>query len=349
MPSGGDDDNITEQSVNSQCAYINTNNDVGSIVDAIHPHSHMAQELGRSGSHRDQTSGWIAGMNSINETIHEHHSLVSDSNHDHIFPVFDRQLNSSNDNIQMDLTTGNSKINLRQLDDERSLSYYMRTCERRSNQRGDNYIDTGGSQRNSVACEVDRTTSSNSNKSSDRNGYCNPSVEEIPKDSSRYVDGLAFWTHKMNDYDDGSSPSPVARISERKEDTNLRNFDAVDHTASTTNRSSKNHPPNMVGAVSSKMIQVAPGEYMRLRGAQETWKAVQQDFYIPGTCICCQETLFCIQDAVFVLCPICDVVSPSQPGKILISNGYNGGVGLGFVIDELIQWQTEILSSRTQK
>lgn len=96
-----------------------------------------------------------------------------------------------------------------------------------------------------------------------------------------------------------------------------------------------------IGAVNCKMIEIAPGEYMRLRGAQETWKAIQDDFYIPCSCICCDLTLFCIQDATYVLCPVCQVVSSMEQ-----IDGYNGGVGLGFTMDELAQWQNEILQER---
>ena len=95
------------------------------------------------------------------------------------------------------------------------------------------------------------------------------------------------------------------------------------------------------GATKCKMIEVAPGEFMRLRGARETWKAIQDDFYLPCACICCELTLFCIQDATYVLCPECQVVNPLE--KI---DGYDGGVGLGFTIEELAEWQNDIVMNR---
>jgi hypothetical protein len=75
-----------------------------------------------------------------------------------------------------------------------------------------------------------------------------------------------------------------------------------------------------------KMIEVVPGQYMQLRGAQETWKVIQYDEYIPCECVSCDLTLFCIQDATYVLCPTCQVISPL--GKL---DEYDGGVGLGFI------------------
>lgn len=95
------------------------------------------------------------------------------------------------------------------------------------------------------------------------------------------------------------------------------------------------------GATKCKMIEIAPGEFMRLRGAHETWMAIQNDFYLPCACFCCDLTLFCIQDATYVLCPVCQVVNPLE--KI---DGYDGGVGLGFTIEELAEWQNDIVTER---
>jgi len=76
-------------------------------------------------------------------------------------------------------------------------------------------------------------------------------------------------------------------------------------------------------------IEVAPGEFLRLRGAVETSDAIQNDFYIPAECICCDQTLLCIQDADYVLCPDCRVVVPLRP----VNERSNGGVGLGCKLD----------------
>jgi hypothetical protein len=89
-----------------------------------------------------------------------------------------------------------------------------------------------------------------------------------------------------------------------------------------------------------KTVEVSPGVFLRLRGAEETWKAIHTDNYVPCSCICCEGTIFSIDDAVFVLCPLCDAVSPIQ--GILADVGYDGGVGLGFSLEELGQWQREI-------
>jgi hypothetical protein len=105
----------------------------------------------------------------------------------------------------------------------------------------------------------------------------------------------------------------------------------------------------------NKTIEVAPGEYMKLRGSEETWRAVCNDFYMPCTCKVCTETIFCISDADFVLCPTCRVVSLMADLQDVnchrnhygnINNKSDGGVGLGFTMKDLAAWQIEIAESR---
>jgi hypothetical protein len=89
---------------------------------------------------------------------------------------------------------------------------------------------------------------------------------------------------------------------------------------------------------SCPMIEVAPGKLMQLRGADETWHAIHNDFYSPCMCVCCEQTLFCIKNAAYVLCPACRVISPMEhrPGES------EGGVGLGFTMENLAQWQNDM-------
>jgi hypothetical protein len=73
-------------------------------------------------------------------------------------------------------------------------------------------------------------------------------------------------------------------------------------------------------------IEISPGLYATLRGADETQSAAQDGFLIHPNCIVCNSRISCIADADFVLCPRCKVISPSGTTK---TNGV-GGVGLGF-------------------
>ena len=92
-----------------------------------------------------------------------------------------------------------------------------------------------------------------------------------------------------------------------------------------------------------KSIEVLPGQFLRLRGADETWRAIACDFYMPCACVCCSLTLFCVQDACFVLCPDCRVISPMEG---IAYEGHEGGVGLGFTMEELAKWQEDLERER---
>jgi hypothetical protein len=92
-------------------------------------------------------------------------------------------------------------------------------------------------------------------------------------------------------------------------------------------------------AQSLTTIEIFPGVHARLRGADETWNAIENDYYMPAECICCESTIFCIQNADYVLCPDCRVVSRMES----ISYRGTGGVGLGFKYEDLARWQGAIL------
>jgi len=94
-----------------------------------------------------------------------------------------------------------------------------------------------------------------------------------------------------------------------------------------------------------RMIEIFPGTHVRLRGADETWSAIRSDFYMPAVCLDCDVTVFCIEDAEFILCPHCRVISPLE-NSVLSKPVGEGGVGLGFTFEQLSRWQEEILQLR---
>jgi hypothetical protein len=112
------------------------------------------------------------------------------------------------------------------------------------------------------------------------------------------------------------------------------------------------------GVVSRTMVEIAPGLNVRLRGAEETRDCIGLFFFMPCTCLGCSQELCCIQDAAFVLCPACRVVSPldntgccSEESNSTFSSTttgfqHQGGVGLGFTFDNLTKWQPEIIQRR---
>jgi hypothetical protein len=108
-------------------------------------------------------------------------------------------------------------------------------------------------------------------------------------------------------------------------------------------RSSIHHPAEHVTqGPEQKMVEISPDVWVRLRGADETWACIEQDYFCPVTCFGCTLELCCIQDADFVLCPVCRVVSPMNG----LGVREDGGVGLGFTFDDLAKWQSEILAAR---
>lgn len=84
------------------------------------------------------------------------------------------------------------------------------------------------------------------------------------------------------------------------------------------------------GASNAPLIEVCPGVFLKLRGSSETWHALQAGRVVKTNCHVCERRLWCIQDAEFVLCPDCRVVSPIE-GRAGIQGG---GLGLGLRTDE---------------
>lgn len=62
-------------------------------------------------------------------------------------------------------------------------------------------------------------------------------------------------------------------------------------------------------------IEVAPGQYMPLRGSSETMAAVESGIARTVTCMACQATLRCVPDAELVVCPDCRLLSPLPAEK----------------------------------
>jgi hypothetical protein len=90
-------------------------------------------------------------------------------------------------------------------------------------------------------------------------------------------------------------------------------------------------------------IEIQPGVYERLRGSEETLRAIETGHVTICDCLVCNSCLVTIGDAEFVLCPDCKVVSPivlsdndsshehtkRHYGRELEEPSVRGGVGLG--------------------
>jgi hypothetical protein len=87
------------------------------------------------------------------------------------------------------------------------------------------------------------------------------------------------------------------------------------------------------------MILVTPGQWIRWRGADETWRAIQHDEYEPCLCLECGHHLFCMSDAWLVLCPHCYSISPLEANDAGKSVRPEAGIGLGFTLETLFEVQ----------
>jgi hypothetical protein len=140
----------------------------------------------------------------------------------------------------------------------------------------------------------------------------------------------SFW--------DSSKPRTTTTTSSRDRLKAATAAAAAAAPISTTMPTTKMAPYN--SSLSTTMtIEVAPGLSVRLRGADETWRAIQTDQYQPCTCLECNANMFCIQDAWLVLCPTCRVASPVN---VSVNTNRDGGVALGFTMDVLAEGQASL-------
>eukprot|EP00541_Cyclophora_tenuis_P004230 CAMPEP_0116561188 /NCGR_PEP_ID=MMETSP0397-20121206/11436_1 /TAXON_ID=216820 /ORGANISM="Cyclophora tenuis, Strain ECT3854" /LENGTH=258 /DNA_ID=CAMNT_0004087287 /DNA_START=67 /DNA_END=843 /DNA_ORIENTATION=- len=80
------------------------------------------------------------------------------------------------------------------------------------------------------------------------------------------------------------------------------------------------------------IIEIFPGMEVKLRGSIETRRAIRKGLVKRVSCMDCSMGLGCIDDAEYVLCPLCKCVSPLAFTVGGIPDGAYG-VGLGFQYD----------------
>jgi hypothetical protein len=92
-------------------------------------------------------------------------------------------------------------------------------------------------------------------------------------------------------------------------------------------------------------IEIAPGVYMPLRGSEETMTAIERGSVTRTNCFSCTSELHCLDDAEYILCPVCRVVGP-------VDSSFDRremrvyGVGLGILPDQMRRWAGEIHRDR---
>jgi hypothetical protein len=75
-----------------------------------------------------------------------------------------------------------------------------------------------------------------------------------------------------------------------------------------------------------KTIQVSSGVHVPLRGFEETRECIVRDFCLLSTCLGWTVDVCFIQDANYVVCPVCQLLSPV--GGNADNDRGKGGVGL---------------------
>jgi hypothetical protein len=92
-------------------------------------------------------------------------------------------------------------------------------------------------------------------------------------------------------------------------------------------------------------IEVAPGHFVNLRGANETLLYVAADATTPRNmiisqnCIACDTGIHSVCDCEYILCPVCHTI---------LSSGVQGhGVGLGFLTSDWDEWNFNLLEVET--
>ena len=95
--------------------------------------------------------------------------------------------------------------------------------------------------------------------------------------------------------------------------------------------------------VGGVMIDVAPGVKFPLRGADETWKAIEEGRVTVTTCMSCNIELQCLDNAQLVACPDCTMLSPVDQASDNSSSSvdYNNdryGVGVGVKPSDIVRW-----------
>lgn len=82
-------------------------------------------------------------------------------------------------------------------------------------------------------------------------------------------------------------------------------------------------------------LELTPGHWVALRGAEETWHALQQGTVCSVNCRVCTTPLLCVESAQYVLCPVCKIVSPLDAESncsglsTMLEETPRHGVGLG--------------------
>lgn len=91
------------------------------------------------------------------------------------------------------------------------------------------------------------------------------------------------------------------------------------------------------------LVEITPGDFQVLRGHKETLEYVRREQVASTVCLCCNDTIYAINDAALVVCPTCRSITPMQSSSSADS-GSADGLALGFTTYEWFEVQREALN-----
>jgi hypothetical protein len=123
----------------------------------------------------------------------------------------------------------------------------------------------------------------------------------------------------------------------------FNNGDSDDDDADEDSSFQAPQPVEPTPSSSAGNVEVAPGVFVSLRVAAETWQAIKYGCTTQTTCHNCQADLHVIEDAEHIVCPDCWMVGPVEQsiGDIPLEfdgDSKNHGLGLGVKAEEILQW-----------
>ena len=116
----------------------------------------------------------------------------------------------------------------------------------------------------------------------------------------------------------------------------VKNVDAAtreecnDDQSQASVQSVRNEEPKPKPIKSDMRMEISPGHFVPIHGADETEEAIARDHVLSTVCSCCSRQLFCIANAEFVICPTCREISPVDFNTL-----GNFGIGLGLTPETL--------------
>jgi hypothetical protein len=143
-----------------------------------------------------------------------------------------------------------------------------------------------------------------------------PAWVETAQQVREKVERQGFLTQVHNEATRRENPMllPLPPSLEHTNETSYRGEESSNGSRSTIssfrNSSTNNTYRRARPAPQPVEVEVSPGEFMPLRGSDETLEAIEMGYARIVTCFACSASLACVPDCELVICPDCRVISP---------------------------------------